>query len=534
MSALPDPADVRRADLRSAAPFTILPPWRRPLLVLGLLVAAIFVLYRDTVAGMVGIWARSDTFAHGFLVLPISLWLVWRGRDRLLPLQPRASLPWLLPLALAAVAWLLGDLASVNGLMQFALVAMLVLAVPLTLGRAPTRAMLFPLLFLFFCVPVGEFLLPVLMEWTADFTVAALRLSGVPVFREGLQFVIPSGSWSVVEACSGVRYLIASLMVGSLFAYLNYQSLRKRLLFVGVSILVPIIANWVRAYMIVMLGHLSDNRIATGVDHLVYGWVFFGIVIMIMFMIGARWSDPDRPRQPAAAALPAAGGAATSLQWTALALALAVAALPPVAVYAMGTQVTQAPVVLASPLVAGQAGWTASTDAPDWQPHFKAASAQSHVLYRRARQVVGVYVAYYRQQDKQRKLVSSVNALVTSDDPVWHAVGHAQTQVRSDGAQVAWRSTDLLGNTGGGLAAPRRHRSVWQTYWVDDRFTPGDVQAKLRGVLGLLSGHGDDGAVLILHTELAPAEGGDALLAEFAQAHLGALQEALRRVRAAR
>ena len=65
-----------------------------------------------------------------------------------------------------------------------------------------------------FAVPVGEFLLPVFMEWTADFTVLALRLSGIPVYREGLQFVIPSGNWSVVEACSGIRYLIASLMVG--------------------------------------------------------------------------------------------------------------------------------------------------------------------------------------------------------------------------------------------------------------------------------------------------------------------------------
>jgi hypothetical protein len=46
---------------------------------------------------------------------------------------------------------------------------------------------------------------------------------GHPGLPRGLQFVIPSGSWSVIEACSGVRYLIASFMVGALFAYLNYQ-----------------------------------------------------------------------------------------------------------------------------------------------------------------------------------------------------------------------------------------------------------------------------------------------------------------------
>ena len=76
-------------------------------------------------------------------------------------------------------------------------------------------------------------------EKTADFVVLALQATGIPVYREGLWFVIPSGQWSVVDACSGVRYLIASFMVGSLFAYLNYRSLRRRAVFVLVSILLP-------------------------------------------------------------------------------------------------------------------------------------------------------------------------------------------------------------------------------------------------------------------------------------------------------
>ncbi len=79
----------------------------------------------------------------------------------------------------------------------------------------------------------------------------------------------------MVEACSGIRYLVASFTVGCLFAYINYQSLRKRLMFVGVAILVPCWPTGCVPYMIVMLGHCSGNTLATGVDHLVYGWVFF-------------------------------------------------------------------------------------------------------------------------------------------------------------------------------------------------------------------------------------------------------------------
>ena len=56
-------------------------------------------------------------------------------------------------------------------------------------------------------------------------------------------------------------------------------------MFIAASIVVPIVANWLRAYMIVMIGHLSNNKYAVGVDHLIYGWVFFGVVMMLLFSV---------------------------------------------------------------------------------------------------------------------------------------------------------------------------------------------------------------------------------------------------------
>src|SRR4029079_3400241 len=101
---------------------------------------------------------------------------------------------------------------------------MLQAAIVTVLGTRIARAACFPLAFLLFAVPFGEIFVPTLIEWTANFTVAALRLSGVPVYREANLFIIPSGAWSVVEACSGIRYLIASLMVGTLYAHLMYRT----------------------------------------------------------------------------------------------------------------------------------------------------------------------------------------------------------------------------------------------------------------------------------------------------------------------
>jgi exosortase/archaeosortase family protein len=96
-------------------------------------------------------------------------------------------------------------------------------------------------------------------------------------------------------------------MVGCLFAYLSYRSPIRRMAFIAASLAVPIVANWARAYIIVMLGHLSNNRLAVGADHLIYGWVFFGLVMAVLFWIGAKGArtralnrsrHPRLPRRP--------------------------------------------------------------------------------------------------------------------------------------------------------------------------------------------------------------------------------------------
>jgi exosortase A len=279
-----------------------LPGSARHALLVALVMLLPLLLYFGTARSLADIWRRSDTFAHGFIIVPISLWLVWRQRGELsrLPLQP--FWPALLALAACGAAWLLASLAGVGIVRQYALAAMLPLTVLAILGKRVALALLFPLAFILFAVPVGENLIPPLIELTANFTIDALRLSGIPVLRDGNSFSIPSGNWSVVEACSGLRYLVSSVTLGCLFAYLSYRSAWRRGLFVLASVLVPLAANGVRAYMIVMMGHLSGMTLAVGVDHLIYGWIFFGIVMLLLFWIGSFWREDLDPAAPSAGA----------------------------------------------------------------------------------------------------------------------------------------------------------------------------------------------------------------------------------------
>lgn len=502
-------------------------PWPRAGLMLALLIGLTLVLYRETAFAMVEIWMRSGTFAHAFVVPPISLWLIWRRRDVLARAVPHASMAALPLLALAAMAWLAGWLGAVNAAAQFALVGLLISIVLVVLGFGVARLILFPLLFLFFAVPFGEFMLPQLMQWTADFTVAAVRLSGVPVYREGLHFIIPSGSWSVVEACSGIRYLIASLMVGTLFAYLNYNSTRRRVLFVLVAALLPLAANWLRAYMIVMLGHLSDNKLAAGVDHLVYGWVLFGIVMLALFMIGARWSEPELS---AAEILPTVEPVSTASRGSALLLPTLLAGLvlmtPHLFLYTERSAAEMPAPRLQAPGAAP--GWTVGGELPDWRPNYQRPTAELQAAYQRAGGVpVGLYVGYYASQDRESKLIGSHNTLVASDDKRWIQAGRGRVPLTLGGQAFEAREA-TVGPALSGLGGSTTSLRVLQFFWVNGQLTSSDAMAKAHGVIGRLLKRGDDAAVVIVHAD-ARADTGE--LEKFLNDHWGGVEQRLRAAR---
>ena len=467
------------------------------LLPAALVVGAIvwlLVCYWDTARSIVVIWVRSETFAHGFLIVPISAWIVWQERSAIAALAARPNFLVLPLLALVGFGWLLGHLAGAGVVQQFSLVLMIQVLVWAILGNQVTWALWFPLFFLLFAVPFGEFLEPPLMVYTADFAAFAVRLSGIPVYREGQFLTLPSGSWSVVEACSGLRYLIASMTVGFLYAYLTYRSFMRRAIFVVLSVIVPIVANWLRAYMILMIGHLSGMKYAVGVDHLIYGWVFFGAVMMILFWMGARWRE-DFVESPAAtvanAPVPPVKPPPGRLLSATLAAAAIAAAWPLLAARLDAAATHQAP-DLQTPSAAQ--GWQpVAARLTDWAPRFANPRAQINQTYAKDAMRAGVFLGYYQNQNQQSQLISSQNRLVTSDD-AWATTAERRRSVTFNGEEIPLIETELRGRSGRLL--------VWHWYRVDGQYTVSQYWAKLLQAKSMLSGRGDDGAVVIIYTNL--------------------------------
>ncbi|MEQ1592412.1 MAG: exosortase A [Thiobacillaceae bacterium] len=492
---------------------------------LGLLVV-LTGLFWPTFHSMVAVWERSETFTHGFLIFPISAWLIWGRRAQIARLSPQPDKRGLMMLVLAGVAWLLADAGSVNVAAQYAFIAILVAAVWAMLGWVVVQSIFFPLMFLFLAVPVGEFLIPPLMEFTANFTVAALQLTGIPVYREGTFFSIPSGDWSVVEGCSGLRYLIASITLGTLYAYLTYRSWKRRTLFTLAAFIVPVFANGGRAYMIVMIAHLSDMKLALGVDHLIYGWLFFGLVMLLLFWIGSFWREDDdiEPEITSAITSPTLvenqGRPSTNLPKMAL-LTFFVAALWPT--YAWWLNQRTLPEMPSLSIKANQS-WQTGSPFTDWVPHWVGADRQLRSSFSRANENVLLEIDYYATQRQDAELINSQNFMIRQKHPVWSKVGESLITVNIAGQSRLVRQAQLKSRNSQRLL-------VWQWNVIDDQRSVNELYAKLALASDRVRLERDDGASILV---AAPYEENPSdatkVLADFIQDNEAAILHALGQV----
>ncbi len=265
--------------------------WQQHLAALAALSFAILAIFHRDAADMIGIWWHSSTFTHCLLMVPMIGWLVVQRAALLKPLTPVFWWPALIWMAGAGLVWLAGEAAGVGLFRQLGLILMLQGAVAVTLGEKLARALLFPLAYALLLVPFGEELVPLLQTLTAHISVALLHLSGIPAAMEGVFVTTPAGFFEVAEACSGVNFLIAMLAYAVFAAHLCFKSWTRRIVFVVLALATTILANALRAYGTMVAGEIWGIEAAGGIDHIFYGWIFFGVVILLVMLAAWRWFD---------------------------------------------------------------------------------------------------------------------------------------------------------------------------------------------------------------------------------------------------
>ncbi|HEX8063688.1 MAG TPA: exosortase A, partial [Allosphingosinicella sp.] len=456
--------------------------WRGHLAALAAAAAAIGLLFARDGLDMARIWWTSATFNHCFLVVPIIAWLVWQRLPDLKALAPRAWAPGLVLTGAGGAVWLLGEAGNVALLRHFGLVFMLQGSAIACLGKAVARACAFPIFYAVFLVPFGDELVGPLQTVTAKMSMALLALTGVPAHIEGIFISTPSGLFRVAEACSGVRFLVAMAALSALAANLCFRSWPRRLLFVAFALAVAVLANGVRAFGTIYIAWRTDNEVAVGIDHLIYGWIFFAVVIALVVAAGwrffdrapnARWFDPAGLQAPGTGP----GRPARAAQIAAISVVLTAAA--PLWMNAVAAAGTRA--VPDSPLPE-VAGWTRGPASSDWQPHFVGADRIRQARYRNAAgQQVDLAIIVFSRQSEGRELVGYGQG-ASDEDGAWSWTG--------DSAPPADGKAELIGSHG-------KVREVVSFYRVGDIVTGSRARVKLETVRTRLLG-GPQRAVAVL------------------------------------
>ena len=245
---------------------------------------AVVALYAPVLHALVAVWAGIPYYSYGFLVPIFSVYLAWDARRQL---ASRPSAPSRLGLGILAAGFgvlAAGMLAGSLTVQTLSLPIVMTGALVLTIGPPRTRVLAFPLAFLAFMAPLPEPVLPALsLQLQQVATVVGewmLWLVGVPVTREGLFLALPSVTLHITEACNGLRFLLAMIVVGVAFAGTMQTGWRRGVLVVGGAVAVALVANWLRVAGTGMMAELYGREAAEGLTHVVWGKIVYGAMLV--------------------------------------------------------------------------------------------------------------------------------------------------------------------------------------------------------------------------------------------------------------
>ena len=480
------------AAMPGPAPRAQMSAWRVHLIALAGIWLALLLGFGGDALHLLDLWWNSSTFNHCLLIVPVIGWLVWLRWEELAQLHPRCWLPGLVWIAGGAFVWLVGDAASVALFRQIGLIVMLQGTVPALLGPQVARGLIFPLFYMAFLVPIGEELVPPLQTLTAAMAMALLKLAGVPAQIDGIFITTPAGYFAVAEACSGVKFLVAMAALSALTAHLCFTSIWRRTMFILVALIVPILANGVRAFSTIWIAEQWGTAFAEGADHVIYGWVFFAIVILIVGALARPWFDRSGDQVPISAAalrgfMPGQGIGL----FLAVPLACALAFAPQILGAYSAARAESLPPLTA--LSVDQWSIVASGAPHDWAPRFDGADQRQCVRYAHVGDPrlapVDLCIAAFARQGEGRELVGyGQGAVDPASDWRW---GHDLAPI--DGTPVMR------------ITANGRNRDAMTVYRLGTETTASRSRVKWLTLKARLTGGDERAYALILS---APADGG--------------------------
>jgi exosortase len=261
------------------------------LLVGGLaLLTTIFLCYGQILFKMAKRWTVDPNYSHGFLIPFLSGYLLWRKKDAFSLSAINPELKGLPVLMLGLFLMVLAKAGTIDFVMLLSFLMVLMGLSLFLLGTNITKSALFLISYLIFMIPLPTVLYN---DLTFRLTLLAsiistklVALMGFPAFREGSIIHLSNTSLQVIEACSGLRSLIALLALAVLFAYFTQTSTWKRLSLVLLTIPITIFSNSCRLTVTAILVEKIGPQATEGFFHIFTGIIMFVIALVLLMLCG--------------------------------------------------------------------------------------------------------------------------------------------------------------------------------------------------------------------------------------------------------
>lgn len=274
--------------------------------VLAVTTGALAIAYWDVLRKLVLDWAQDDNYSHGFLIVPLAIYLAWERREQLARTPVRPSWLGLLVIAGGLVTLAAGTLGVELFLSRISLIAVVAGAIVFLAGWSHLRLLAFPMAVLVLMIPIpalvfNKIALP-LQFIASQFGETVLRALHIPVLRQGNIIVLANGALEVAEACSGIRSLMSLFTLSLVYAYFAERRRAVQLLLLLSTVPIVIFTNGMRVALLGVASARYGQQVAEGLFHTFSGWVLFAMALACLFLLHriTCW------RMPAAAAWPAA------------------------------------------------------------------------------------------------------------------------------------------------------------------------------------------------------------------------------------
>lgn len=262
-------------------------------------------VYYSTLSWLIGSdWARED-YSYCYLIPFVVLYLVWDKKDQLADLPSIPSWKGLIPFGLGLVFFWLGELGGEFLTLYISFWLVIVGLCWLHLGWEKIKELSFPFIIMLTMFPLPHFLYNKLSLnlklISSQLGVDMMQLYGMSAYREGNVIDLGFTQLQVVDACSGLRFLIPLIVLGLLLAYFFRAHFWKRAVLVISTVPLAVVTNSLRIALTGILYEVWGAKVAEGFFHGFSGWFIFmfSLAVLLLEMWILKKLPPAEVKGPA-------------------------------------------------------------------------------------------------------------------------------------------------------------------------------------------------------------------------------------------